>query len=275
MIDRKDNLGLRVGAMILALVTVAAVVFAIINFRQRQQFDVPDDGVTWLENAHGVQALYVAPNSSAERAGIKAGDRLSAINGVPVRRTVDVTKRLWATGVWSQTRYNLVRHDRTFEAMPVVAPAPKPLAIENYLRLVGLVYLFIGLFIFVRRLNASRAVHFYIFCLLSFILCSFHYTGKLNLFDWEVYWSKAAAMLLAPALLLHFALVFPQRRIVRRLWHRLWVIAVYALPAVLLFMHVEVATNWLGFVASLPARVALDQMELAYLGIYFLLSLIH
>ncbi len=108
-----------------------------------------------------------------------------------------------------------------------MAPAPKPLAIENYLRVVGLFYLFIGLFIFVRRWNAARAVHFYIFCLVSFILCSFHYTGKLNLFDWEVYWARAAAMLLAPALLLHFALVFPERSIARRLWHRLWIVAAY------------------------------------------------
>ncbi len=75
----------------------------------------------------------------------------------------------------------------------IVSPAPKPLTIENYLRLVGLLYLFIGLFIFARRWNAVRAVHFYIFCLVSFILFSFHYTGKLNFFDWEIYWSKIAA----------------------------------------------------------------------------------
>ena len=272
MTERKESLGLRLGAIVLALLTVAAVVFGIINFQQRLLFEMPDDGVTWLENAQGVSALYVAPDSSAERAGIKPGDQLLAINDVSVHRAVEVTKRLWSLGAWSQARYQLARHNRTFEALLIVAPAPKPLAIENYLRIVGLLYLFIGLFIFVRRWNAARAVHFYIFCLVSFILCSFHYTGKLNLFDWEVYWARAAALLLAPALLLHFALVFPERSIARRVWHRLWTIAAYVPPLVLLLVHIDVATNWLGFVPSLPARVALDQIELGYLGLYFLLA---
>src|SRR2546429_3226243 len=39
----------------------------------------------------------------------------------------------------------------------------------------------------------------------------FHFSGKLDTFDWEVYWSEIVARLLAPALLLHFALVFPGR----------------------------------------------------------------
>ncbi len=272
MTERKENVGLRLGAIVLALVTVAAVIFGIINFQQRLLFEVPDDGVTWLENTQGITALYVAPNSSAERAGIKPGDQLLAINDVSVHRAVEVTKRLWSLGAWSQAHYRLARHNRTFEALLIVTPAPKPLAIENYLRIVGLLYLFIGLFIFVRRWNAPRAVHFYIFCLVSFILCSFHYTGKLNLFDWEVYWARAAALLLAPALLLHFALVFPERSIARRLWHQLWIIAAYVPPLALLLVHVDVASNWLGFIPSLPARVALDQIELGYLGLYFLLG---
>ena len=45
----------------------------------------------------------------------------------------------------------------------------------------------------------------------SFILYSFHYTGKLNSFDWVIYWATVA-LLLQPALLVHFALVFPERR---------------------------------------------------------------
>jgi hypothetical protein len=45
----------------------------------------------------------------------------------------------------------------------------------------------------------------------SFILYSFHYSGKLDTFDYEIYWASIVAKLLAPALLLHFALVFPER----------------------------------------------------------------
>ena len=154
----------------------------------------------------------------------------------------------------------------------VVAPAAKPLTLENYLRVVGLVYLFVGLFIFARRWTASRAVHFYIFCLASFVLFSFHYTGKLNQFDWEIYWSKVVATLLAPALLVHFALFFPERGAAQRVWRRLGLVAAYLLPAALLVIHINVATGLLGFAPSLPARIALDQLELAYLGLYFLLA---
>jgi two-component system NtrC family sensor kinase len=193
MTDHIDNLGLRLGAILLVLATLGAVAFGAINFQQRMAFDVPEDGASWVDHTPDVQALYVAPNSAAERAGIKVGDDLVAINGVPIHRSVDVAKRLWALGVWSQAHYALERHGRQFEALVVVAPAAKPLALENYLRAVGLVYLFIGFFIFARRWSAPRAVHFYVFCLVSAVMFSFHYTGKLNGFDWEVYWCQVGA----------------------------------------------------------------------------------
>jgi two-component system NtrC family sensor kinase len=272
MTDRKGHLRLRLGAIFLALATAAAVAFAIVNFQQRLLFNVPDDGVSWLDGSSGIQAFAVASNSPAERAGIKAGDRLVAIDGLAVHRALDVTKRLWAVGLWAQVQYRLERDGKPYQARVVVAPAPKPVTIENYLRIVGLLYLFIGLFIFVRRWNAPRAVHFYLFCLVSFVLYEFRYTGKLNLFDWEVYWAQAVATLLAPALLVHFALVFPERSIVRRVSHRLTIAGTYVAPALLLLVQANAATGTLGFVPSLAARIALDQLELGYLTLYFLLA---
>jgi two-component system NtrC family sensor kinase len=272
MRDQTENLGMRLGAIALVLATFGAVIFGVINFQQRMAFDVPDDGVSWVGQNPGIQAAYIQPNSAAERAGIKAGDQLAAINGVPVARAADVTKRLWALGIWSQARYSLERQGQAFVALVVVAPAAKPLAFENYLRVVGLFYLFVGLFIFARRWTATRAVHFYVFCLASAVLFSFHYTGKLNQFDWEIYWSKVVAMLLAPALLVHFALFFPERGTAQRVWRRLGAVATYLTPAALLAIHINVATGMLGFAPSLPARIKLDQLELAYLGLYFLLA---
>jgi len=265
----RQNLHVRLGAAALALATLAAFVFAVLNFQQRRLFQTPDDGVSWLDTPQGVAAWHVAPSSPATAAGVKTGDRLIAIDGVPVKNALQVTKRLWRLGLWSQVRYRLGRSGEEFETLLVTQPAEKPASIENYLRVVGLLYLFIGLFIFVRRWNAPRAVHFYVFCLVSFILYSFHYSGKLDTFDWEVYWSNIVAQLLAPALLLHFALVFPERassatRTAANLT------AVYALPLLLGLVHVSVAVNALGFVPWLPARVELDKFELTYLGLYFL-----
>jgi len=272
MIHHGQNVGSRVGAIFLVLLTMAAIVFGIINFQQRLSFDVPDDGISWKDSEQGVRAIFVAPNSPGERAGIKSGDVLVTIDGQPVGRAVDVVKRLWSLGIWSQARYQIRRQNQSFDTSLITAPAPKPLSIENYLRVVGLLYLFIGLFIFVRRWNAARAVHFYMFCLTSFVLCSFHYTGKLNSFDWEVYWAKTAALLAAPALLVHFALVFPERGIARRSFQRVLLSACY-LPAIaLLVVNICVATGVAGFAPALPARIALDQLELGYLGAYFLLA---
>jgi PAS domain S-box-containing protein len=167
--------------------------------------------------------------------------------------------------------YRIERDGATFDTNLVTVPAPKPASLENYLRVVGLLYLFIGLFIFVRRWNAARAVHFYIFCLVSFILYSFQYTGKLSSFDWEIYWASIVARLLQPALLVHFAMVFPERR-VSPARHGTLLTAIYGVPAFLLLVHIAVATQTLGFVPSLEARLTLDQLELGYLGLCFLIA---
>ncbi len=204
-----NSLQMRLGAVILALLTAAAIVFAVLNFQQRSRFIAPDDGVTWIDTTGGVVAWHVVPGSPADRAGIHQGDFLESIRGVAIHRATDVTRVLWRAGPWSDVRYGIRRNGGVLQIPLVTEPQSNPSSIENYLRLTALLYLFIGLFIFVRRWNAPRAVHFYIFCLASFVLYSFHYTGKLNSFDWTVYWSNVVALLLQPALLVHFALVFP------------------------------------------------------------------
>ena len=40
---------MRLGAVVLALLTLAAVIFAVLNFQQRSRFIQPDDGVTWMD----------------------------------------------------------------------------------------------------------------------------------------------------------------------------------------------------------------------------------
>ena len=265
----KQNLRVSLGAVVLALATLAAMIFAWLNFVQRTEFESPDDGVAWLDTNHGVQAWRVALNSPAARAGVREGDLLLAINGAPVSSQVQVTKRLWRAGLWTQVRYKLARNSEEFETPLVTAPAEKPASIENYARVVGLIYLFIGLFILARRWNAPRAVHFYIFCLVSFILYSFHHSGKLDAFDYEVYWAKIMAQLLAPALLFHFALVFPERtegasRSVSKLS------LVYFPLAAILLIHVSTALGALGFVPWLGSRALLDKIEYSYLAACFL-----
>jgi len=263
-----ESLRMRLGAVTLALLTVAAIVFAVLNFEQRSRFVVPEDGVTWMETAQGVVAWHVVPGSPAERAGLRRGDYVESVRGVRIERATDVTRVLWRVGPWSEVRYQLRRDGESFAVPLVTAPEQNPSSIESYLRVTALLYLFIGLFIFVRRWNAPRAIHFYVFCLVSFVLYSFHYSGKLNSFDWTIYWGNVVALLLQPALLVHFALVFPERR--GALWPKL--VAVYSVPAALLTLHCFVATGTLDFLPSISSREFLDTIELLYLGVYFLVA---
>src|SRR5580700_3202387 len=249
---------MRLGAVVLAVLTLTAVIFAYLNFQQRSKYILPDDGVTWMDSPQGVIAWHVVADSPAARAGIKQGDYVRTVRGVSIHRATDVIRVLFKVGPWADVRYGMQRAGSTFETPLVTAPQENPLSIENYLRVTALLYLFIGLFIFARRWNAPRAIHFYIFCLVSFILYSFHYSGKLNSFDWTIYWGNVVALLLQPALLVHFALVFPERR--GTVWPRLT--AVYGVPAALLGLHVLVATGTLNFLPSVSNREFLDTAEL-------------
>jgi len=267
----KQSFRVSLGAVVLALATLAAVIFAILNFDQRSRFESPDDGVAWRDTDHGIEAWKVTPGGPAWQAGIRQGDRLLEIGGQSMPAALQVTKRVWRAGLWSQVRYKVERGGESFETPVMISPAQKPLTAENYLRVVGLIYLFIGVFIFIRRWNAPRAIHFYVFCLVSFILYSFHYSGKLDTFDYEIYWASIVAKLLAPALLLHFALVFPERA-QSSLKEFAKLTFVYGPPLVLLLLHLNVANASLGFLPWIGARVLLDQIELAYLAGCFILA---
>jgi len=256
--------GTRVGAVVLAIATMAAIVFALLNFDQRARFESPDDGVSWRDTTRGVEALQVSANSPGQKAGVRVGDQLVEINATPVASALQVTKKLWRAGLCTQVRYKLSRNGEEFVTPLVTAPAEKPESIENYLRFAGLLYLFIGFFILWKRWNAPRAIHFYVFCLVSFIFCSFHYSGKLDPFDYEVYCANIAATLLAPALLLHFALVFPDRG---QGSHSLLTKLAYVPALILGAIHIAVANRFLGFIPWGGSREALAQLELGYFGL--------
>ena len=264
-----NSLQSRFTAVLLAILSLAAVVFGVLNYRQRSTVQIPDDGVVWLDSASGVQAWRVQPGSPAAKAGIQPGDVVESVQGVAVHRATHVTQQLWRAGVWSRVTYRLLRNGEPFRAELVTAPAVNPTPIWNYLGMLALLYLCIGAFIIFKRWTAPRAVHFYIFCVVSFVFYAFHYSGKLNSFDWTIYWCNVVALLLQAALLVHFALVFPERRVRNLGW---WLAGIYGLPFALLLLHISVAMSALDFMPSLASRFRLDQIEFAYWGAYFLLA---
>jgi len=260
----------RLTTLSLALLSLVLVGFGILNYQQRSLFQVPDDGVSWIESPQGVTAWIVVKGGPADRAGIHEGDQLKAINGQTITTATEAVQQIYKLGVWSLANYSLTRNGEPFDTPLVLDPQGTAGSVRNYLAIVGLLYLLIGTFILFRRWTARKSRHFYVFCLASFVLYTFAYTGKLNLFDWTIYWLNVAAWVVQPALFLHFCLTFPERSELLR--ERRYLTPLLYLPGVLLgAIHVLVAVDIL--VLPLPllqARWLLDRVELFYLGAYFL-----
>ena len=257
---------IRFAAGLLFLLTLAACVFAWINFQKEHEFQVPYDGAWWVEHDGRLVADRVEPNGPTDKGGIRKGDQLASINGREVRNTPGLERQLYATGVWSKATYSVLRRGIALDSQVILIPAERPL--NDWLRLIALIYLGIGIYVLLRRWTAPSSTHFYIFCLVSFIFYSFHYTGKLNAFDWSVYWSNVVAWMLQPALFLHFVLTFPEKRHIVRKYPSL-LAALYLPGLVLLGVHVFT----LRFVqANEFRRWNLDRLWWSYLALYFAAS---
>ena len=253
----------RFSAILLAIITAAAAVFAGINFAKERDFQTPYDGVWWVEHEGWLRAERVDPGGPAERAGIKPGDELNAINNRTVSSTAQLVRALYKTGVWNQATYSLVRQDVPVEVPIILVPTDKSL--NAGLRLIALIYLGIGLYVLLRRWTAPKSMHFYVFCLVSFVFYSFKYTGKLNQFDEIIYWTNVAAWLLQPALFLHFALTFPEPKEFVR--HRPWLVPMVYVPGGLLFaLHTWVMRT---HPSSELLRWNLDRVQMLYLASLF------
>src|SRR5262245_9316309 len=89
-------------AIALALLTAAACALGIVNFLRQIHFELPTDGVSWIEIQGGLRAERVPVNSPAQRAGIRPGDVLIAVDEHPTPRVATLNRQIWRHGVWSR-----------------------------------------------------------------------------------------------------------------------------------------------------------------------------
>src|SRR5579863_2390332 len=253
-------------AILLFLLTVAAVVFAGFNFQKERESAVPDDGVWWVEHNGRLVADRVDPNGPGAKAGIKRGDQLVSVNGQEIKSTPGLVRQLYNTGVWSKATYSLIRQSVPLDSNVILAPVDRSLNIS--LRLIALIYLGIGIYVLLRRWTAPGSTHFYVFCLVSFIAYSFKYTGKLNDFDWVIYWSNIVAWVLQPALFLHFVLTFPEKR--KFVQERPWVLGLVYIPGAALLGARLAAMRLLEATGRLSRGV--DRLDVSYGALFFLLA---
>jgi two-component system NtrC family sensor kinase len=285
----RNALQTRALAIALAIATLAVCLLALLNFQQENSFDIPTDGVRWTEAAEGVapqpglEAERVPENSPGDRAGVRAGDILVAVNDLQTPRLASFEREINRDGIWSHATYSILRPisrpgaAKAFAKLDInLILEPTDRSINQGLRLIALVYLSIGLYVLFRRWTAPKSLHFFIFCLASFVLYTFKYTTQFDLLDNIVFWGKVLALSLQPALFLHFAVDFsgseedPTEHRERHRVRRRALGALLYLPGAFLVGLQAYAFHFWTATGQLLHR--LDQFVFGYLGLYYAIA---
>jgi PAS domain S-box-containing protein len=193
-------------------------------------------------------------------------EALNQAPATPIQRVSDLERALYRSGSYFKVDYVITRNGVS-TAIEVI-PEPMDRSLQLGQRVIGLVFLAIGIYVLFRRWTAPRATHFYLFCLVSFALYALKYTGTLDTLDWTVFWLNVAAESLQPALFLHFALTFPEERLKRLGSH--WVLPlIYAPGAALFGLWIWAFVFWQ---ATGLLKHRLEQVATAYDAIFYVLA---
>jgi PAS domain S-box-containing protein len=274
----------RILAVALALATLAVCVLAGYNLSQELSTEFPTDGVVWVEAQGGLRADRVPADSGAGKAGIRAGDILESINGEPTIRLAQQERAIYRNGIYEHAATYSICRPMAGAYGPVSAAAfpvqvylePEDRSIEQGSRLIALVYLLIGLYVLLRRWTAPKSTHFYVFCLVSFVLYAFRDTNGPTLFDQVIYWGNLLANMLQPALFLHFAVSFADAspagegaEMPLRLRQRLLAALLYVPGGFLAGMQVWAIQKW-SATGVLSHR--LYQIGIGYMALYYVIA---
>jgi PAS domain S-box-containing protein len=214
------------------------------------------------------------PENPGEHEGIQTKQLLPAANYIPIAKVADKERILYRTGIYGKANYAITREGIPLDTPVVVIPEPVDRSMFQAQRVIGLIYLAIGIYVLFRRWTAPRATHFYLFCLVSFALYTLKYTGMLidqgwqGRLDWTVLWLNLLAESLQPALFLHFALSFPEERF--KNLRRRWLVPLVYAPGI------GMLGLWLWAIQTRQAtgllRHSLDRIETGYEAIFYVLA---
>ncbi len=257
---------------------VLLLVLGGLNISSKIAWEEPTDGVVWKQSPDGLTALKVDPDGPGYVYGaIKKGDILLMINGNLVQNTIDLSKSLWTASRSDQKVKYQINHAGEIHLISLSLATARTSLYYYYLVLIGLTTLIIALIVFFNSPKplAVTNIYYYLLSILLYMFYVFSPTGELEGLDSIFFWLDKIAFLAFPPLLLHFFLVFPQRRrIFRRHPSRLYLLY---LPAGLLLL------SWIAF--SLPlsrnldntfliaATVLLTKLDLFLFALYTMVTL--
>ncbi len=193
-------------------VVVLLLCLAAANLYVRATWSEPEDGVLWATTPAGVIAQEVAPDSAGARAGIHPGDIVAEIDRQPIDTEADVVAHMHRAANGDALTYTLIR-TQTRETLRVpLAPIPSGArALYFMLAPVGIFSLLVGAGVRFRRPDNQATLHFFWLTVAFFGMLAFSFSGRLDTLDWVIYWADVVSTLLLPPLIVHFALVFPER----------------------------------------------------------------
>jgi two-component system NtrC family sensor kinase len=271
--------------LLLLFLAALALISGLFNLRDRlNQKPVPTDGVVWIDHPQlGVVAQSVDPKGPAFGAGVRPGDVLAGICQGMCDPNVDPFDelprahyvQLYLDQVKEQIKdgyrlsYLVVRENYPIHEGVAyldrldVRPTHRPG--DLYLALIGLIYLSIGVYVLLQQGRAPYVTHFFLICLLAFIVHFFSHTEELRTqFDKAVDFADAIALILLAPVFFHFSAIYPARY--HLFTQRRWLASLIYVPAALLGLcEVWIRFEKLRQFAPLSAvnfRRTLDNLEL-------------
>jgi two-component system, NtrC family, sensor kinase len=198
---------------LLSLTLVATLLgLGLANIALRATWNEVEDGVLWINGPDGVAAAQVADDGPGAYAGVRNGDILLAIDGVPVVHLADVIGTLHSSRNGARLSYTVLRLQERQTRQITLAPLSRGnTALYYVLAAVGIFTLIVGAAVRFRRPGDEATLHFFWLCLAFFGAFTFSFNGRLDRLDWVFYWADAVSILLLPPLFLHFTLEFPER----------------------------------------------------------------
>jgi sigma-B regulation protein RsbU (phosphoserine phosphatase) len=222
-----------------------------------------------------VTVSRVAEGSPAQLAGVKVGDHIQSVNGVACVNMKEASECLAEARPGDTVVYEVMREGRVFTVPVKFGKQPTGEIVRKLLLvLVGLSFILIGLVVYFKRADRVALV-FYLFCVAFGLLLA-------NIVSYEVgaarYLYKAilydVMVLFLPAFLLHFFLVFPERKAILRRFPRLE--ASLYIPAVIFlifseFFNIMVFRRGMSYSRSL---MIFESITAVYFVVYFILGLV-
>src|SRR5258708_14867151 len=218
---------------LLLIVAALLIVAGAMNFFQRLRNQPPPwDGVTWVDTSQGVIAKAVEPGSAAARAQVIAGDHLIAISLTgqkceevtsgpkcePIGAARHVEIYLEGARVDGEIHYLIERPSYPVETriyyadLDHLGTIPNWTARDLYINLIGLVYLFVGLFaVFKQGGRSPFVLHFASLCLTAFVFHFYTPIGTYKDLDLAIAFLRSAGLIMFAPLFLHFSTIYPVR----------------------------------------------------------------